>query len=480
MSAAATRQVLIVPEVKVRFWSTGVIVLVDVLALEAALLLACFARIHLQAIFPIALGTAQFQGIALGLLTLPLVYYLLGLYPGFAMGAVERLRARVSATGSVFILLLTWNYVFQDRQWSRGVLVLTFLFAGLLVPALEIPTRKFLLSRGVFGLPVLLLGAGETGELVAKRLQKKRDLGLLPLGILDDDPAKWGTQIHGVSVLGPISAAHTFAGRVPMAIIAMPNLGRERLTELIQGLCFPHIVIIPNWFDVQSLWITSRDFGGILGLDVKKNLLVTSNWITKRVLDYAIAIPLFLLSVPFVAICAGWIKLISPGPAFFRQQREGKGGRPITVLKLRTMYPDAECVLPEHLESHPEDKATWLRCYKLKHDPRVLPVIGWFLRKYSLDELPQLWNVLCGDMSLVGPRPLPYYHLNSFSGAFLHLRKSVMPGVTGLWQVSERSDGDLSVQEMEDTYYIRNWSLWLDLYILLRTVKTLLIPNGAY
>jgi lipopolysaccharide/colanic/teichoic acid biosynthesis glycosyltransferase len=219
---------------------------------------------------------------------------------------------------------------------------------------------------------------------------------------------------------------------------------------------------------------------GILDLNVRKHIPVTSNWITKRILDYAIATALFLVSIPFLAVCAAWIKAVSPGPAFFRQQREGKDGKPITVMKLRTMYPNAELVLLEHLESHPEDKEGWLRCYKLKHDPRVLPVIGAFLRRYSLDELPQLWNVLRGDMSLVGPRPLPSYHLSSFSEAFLQLRRSVMPGVTGLWQVSARSDGDLSVQEREDTYYIRNWSLWLDFYILLRTIKTLVIPNGAY
>ena len=144
------------------------------------------------------------------------------------------------------------------------------------------------------------------------------------------------------------------------------------------------------------------------------------------------------------------------------------------------MYTDAEHVLEQYLDAHPDEKAGWLRYYKLKKDPRVLPGIGWFLRRSSLDELPQLWNILCGDMSLVGPRPFPYYHLDSFPPAFRGLRKSVTPGLTGLWQVSERSDGDLDVQEAQDTYYIRNWSLWLDFYILLRTIQTVITPNGAY
>lgn len=480
MSAAAAEQIIAVPETKQRSWANAGFVLIDLLALELALFLACLARLSFRTFFPIALGEAQYAGLALGVLILPLAYYWAGLYPGYGVGAVQRLRARTYSTLFVFLILLTWNYLFEDRQWSRGVLLFTLVFALVIPPAIEAVVRKRLISRGICGEPVVILGAGKTGSLVAQTLLRQTDLGFVPIAMLDDDRQKLGAVIEGVRVLGPLSSIRAFAGRAKVVLVAIPGMDRNRLSALVQNLSFPHIIIIPDLFGIQSLWITSRDLGGVLGLEVRKNLLISSNRALKRILDLTIAVPLFIATAPFVAACALWIKLSSPGPAFFLQEREGQGERRIRIYKLRTMYVDAERLLKEHLSTHPEDQANWREFYKLKKDPRILPGIGWFLRRYSLDELPQLWNVIRGDMSLVGPRPFPYYHLDNFSESFRALRTSVMPGLTGLWQVSERSDGNLKVQEAEDTYYIRNWSLWLDVYILLRTFPRFLSPKGAY
>ena len=480
MSAATAQPGITVANIKRRSWATASLVFVDVLALEFSLLLGCLVRLFLHSIFPIALNAPQYQGLALGVLTLPLAYGWVGLYPGYGMSAVQRIRSRVYATATIFVVLLLWNYTLYDGQWSRGVLILTMFFALVLAPALESPLRRALIKSGICGVPVVVLGAGRTGALVAKTLLKERDLGFVLAAMLDDDPNKWGTYVHGVPVLGPLSAADAFVGRAKVALIAIPRMQRERLSELVESLSFPNVIVVPDLFGIQSLWITSRDIGGVLGLELKKNLLVPSNRLLKRALDLLLSVPAFLLSLPLLALFAGWIKIVSPGSPFFVQKRQGKAGKTINIYKLRTMYPDAEKLLAEHLDADPSARADWLRYYKLKKDPRVLPGIGWFLRRYSLDELPQLWNVLRGEMSLVGPRPFPAYHVASFPETFRTLRSSVMPGITGLWQVSARSNGDLEVQQAEDTYYIRNWSIWLDIYILLRTLLSVFVTNGAY
>jgi len=281
-------------------------------------------------------------------------------------------------------------------------------------------------------------------------------------------------------VAGPLGLAPDFERRAEAAIVALADLGKDDLPGLLQELNFPRVIVIPDLTGVASLWVTARDFGGCLGLEIKKNLLIGRNHKLKRLMDYAVGLPLFIGTLPLVAAAAVWIKLASRGPVFYRQMREGFDGRRIPVWKLRTMYVDGDRLLEEWLESHPEDRQEWTRYFKLRHDPRVLPVIGRLLRRTSLDELPQLWTVLKGEMSLVGPRPFPYYHLEQLPPEFRTLRTRVLPGLTGLWQVSARSEGDVKVQEALDTYYIRNWSPWLDLYILARTVAAVLMARGAY
>jgi lipopolysaccharide/colanic/teichoic acid biosynthesis glycosyltransferase len=186
------------------------------------------------------------------------------------------------------------------------------------------------------------------------------------------------------------------------------------------------------------------------------------------------------LALPIIAAMTIAIKVIDPGPAFYTQRRIGQNGRQIPVFKIRSMYVDAEQRLEEYLSANPAARDEWQRFFKLKDDPRVLPGIGKFIRRNSLDELPQLLNVMRGDMSIVGPRPFPSYHLDSFDPQFNRERRSVPPGLTGLWQVTSRSNGDLAIQQTQDLFYIRNWSVWLDLYVLLQTPLAVFSRKGAH
>ena len=200
--------------------------------------------------------------------------------------------------------------------------------------------------------------------------------------------------------------------------------------------------------------------------------------VLKRVLDCMFCIPLLVLSIPVIALAAISVKLVSAGPAFYSHERIGMRGVRFCMVKLRTMYSDADARLRDHLETVPAARAEWARYVKLKNDPRLLPVVGPLLRKTSIDELPQLWNVLRGDMSLVGPRPFSDNDLPHYDRGFLAFRETIRPGITGLWQIYARG-GDVKSKETLDSYYLRNWSIWLDLFILLRTPSALLKTESA-
>ena len=465
---------------KERRWVAWSLLLGDVAALQVALVLAYFVRHTFIGWWPVHLGLAQYRALAMGILLIPAGYQMAGLYPGYGLGPVEKLRGRLKVTFAVFGGLVTWDYLVQHGALSRGVLLVNMVFALLLPPLFESAMVWLLVRTRHWGTPVVVLGATRTGVDLVERLRRQKHLGLIPVAVLDDDYAEPDHEHPDVPVVGPLSMASWYRDRVHTAVVAMPRMGQARLARLLEELSFPRVVVIPDFSDLQSQWITPLDIGGTLGLELKRNLLLKQNRVVKRLLDYVLVVPLFLFSLPIIGLLALWIKKVSPGSAFYAQAREGYDGRTIRVWKLRTMYANAEQVLERHLDENPEAREEWVRFFKLKKDPRILPGVGHILRKTSLDELPQLWNVLKGEMSLVGPRPFPAYHLESFDGEFRRLRRRVLPGVTGLWQVSERSNGDLDVQQSLDTYYIRNWSIWQDIYLLVTTLRAVLLSRGAY
>ncbi len=462
-------------------WATSLALLT---ADIVAIFLARAAAVMLWNWFRPAIGLANFLGFWESLGLFVATYAALGLYGSGAFGAVEELRRAV--TGATFVCLaLTASLFFLQHTGphSRGLLILSGGFTAAAVPLVRSLARQLFARQNWWGVPVIVLGAGAEAGALIERLRRHPEMGLRPVASLGDEQSIEG-DCAGVPVAGPLSMARALAAalKVHYALVAMPEVAREDLLWMLDdwGTVFRHVILIPDLFGIASLWVSARDLSGVLGLELRQNLLVPLNRWTKRAVDIAGALILGILMLPFLAAAAIWIKLASRGSVIYRQEREGEGGCSLWMPKLRTMHMDAEALLMRVLSSSPEARAEWSRHFKLRKDPRVLPGVGPFLRRTSLDELPQLWSVLKGDMSLVGPRPFPRYHLEGFGPRFRALRNRVKPGLTGLWQVADRADGDLEVQEALDTYYIRNWSLWLDLYILARTVRAVLFPRGAY
>jgi len=458
------------------------------LTLAGADMLAVFAAraaaLWLWRLIHPVVGLPNFPGAWESLALFAATYAWLGLYKGAGVGPIEELRR--AAMGTAFVcLLLTASLFFLQRAgpYSRGLVILSGLLTAAAVPLARALARHLFARRRWWGAPVLVLGAGETARILIERLCQHPEMGFKPVACLDDDCGA-RAECGGIPVAGPLSMARDVAKSLGIrhALVAMPRIGPRDLVWMLDhwGSIFRHVVLIPDLLGIASLWVSARDLSGLLGLELRQNLLIPLNRWAKRALDITAAVLLAIAALPVMAAAAIWIRMASGGSVLYCQEREGESGRPLSVPKLRTMYSDAETVLMRVLSESPEIRAEWKCRFKLKKDPRILPGVGRFLRKTSLDELPQLWSVLKGEMSLVGPRPFPRYHLEAFSPRFRALRNRVKPGMTGLWQVSDRADGDLAVQEALDTYYIRNWSPWLDLYILARTVTAVLFPKGAY
>jgi Undecaprenyl-phosphate galactose phosphotransferase WbaP len=411
-----------------------------------------------------------------------LAYARNGLYPGFGLGGIQILRRYSFGTSQVFVLLAALDFVFKlPPVYSR----MTFALAWLLALAL-VPLGRLLVSLAVrrwtwWGEPCLVLGTGEVARQTVASLQSALTLGYRPVAVLSrpGDPPQ--ESVHGVPVLGTVEQAESLARQgVGIAILVDGRETRWTPHDLahLQTL-FRHVLWVhqPGEAPVEGLQI--RNLGAVFGVEYVNQLLVHRNQVVKRIVDLVVGTLLAVVTLPLLLLCMLAVKLSSRGPVFYSHVREGLGGRLIRVWKLRTMYPDAEQRLEQTIADDPDLRQEWERRFKLASDPRIVPGVGRFLRRFSLDELPQLWQVVVGTMSLVGPRPFPRYHLSRFDPAILELRRRVRPGVTGLWQVKVRSTADLDLQQSHDAYYIRNWSLWMDAYVLGRTLGAVLSSRGA-
>jgi Undecaprenyl-phosphate galactose phosphotransferase WbaP len=327
----------------------------------------------------------------------------------------------------------------------------------------------------------VIYGGSATGRLVIERLLNSKKMGYIPALILDDN-SETGDEFMGVPIIHDTRIGPELVKRfnIKMAIVAMPELERGELARLLNYSVssFRYNVLIPDFFGITNIWISIRDFDGILGFATRRSLSMVWNLGIKRLMDLTMAIPGGILILPFFLLISLLVKLSSPGPVFYTHIRLGQNGKPIKVYKFRSMVLDADERLKQLIESDPAIKKEWDINFKLHNDPRITG-IGKLLRRTSLDELPQIINILKGEMSFVGPRPIVEEEIERYGEDYKRIF-SVKPGLTGLWQVSGRSDTDYGSRVAYDTYYLQSWSVWLDIWVLLKTVGVVIKGKGAY
>jgi len=459
------------------FASVAILLLSDSFAIILALLIASLLRNVFLHTWQDPIWTTIFAALVLVLCGLMSS----GLYPGATINPVEELeRSTLSITLGFFALWST-TFLLRDLSNSRLVYVLGYLLTALFVPLSRGITRSTFASQGWWGCSAAIIGYGATGRTIHNSLRKQPGFGLKPVLILDDDPQKLSglsPDIHS----GPLSLCLEVAGQqhISYGILCMPGVSREKLLEIVNRYehCFGRLIIIPNLIGMTSLGICAREVGGVIGLEMTRSLLRPSARVAKRLLDVALT----LLFAPFIAfviaISAVLVKLEDRGPAFYASPRIGRGGKVFHTWKLRSMMQNGDDILQDYLAADPAEAESWRVNQKVHNDPRVTR-IGRLLRKTSIDELPQLWNVLIGDMSIVGPRPILESQIAMYGPDF-EWYKQVRPGLTGLWQISGRNHLSFAERVMLDKYVVQNWSVWLDLYILGRTTNVVLNAEGAY
>jgi lipopolysaccharide/colanic/teichoic acid biosynthesis glycosyltransferase len=473
-------------------------------------LLVANDRLSLAAVF----GLAAVVPLCLG------AFWATRLYSVTPPSPPDEIRNTVASIAFVFVgcwvvAMLTRRqsfYAFSHEGWVIGLVT-----SALLVPTLRGILRSRLAKRPWWGQPVVVFGAGKVGRAVVTMLQARPQLGLKPVAILDDNPSRQGTvraawgendiviepvherqdedaespsersaleqfsEVEGVPIVGGLELAPALSQRLALktAVLAMPEMDAATMLGVIERFAdgYTNVLVIPDLFNLTHFGAPTRYLGGALGIEVQRQLLLRGPRAAKRAMDLALTSVGLVLILPLLALFSIIIKLDSKGPVFHRQKRLGQDGIRFAALKFRTMFADADARLGEILAKNPALRAEYEQFHKLSSDPRVTRV-GRVLRKYSLDELPQLWNVLVGEMSLVGPRPYLEREIPDMEQKEAIILR-VKPGITGIWQVTWRNESTFEQRLQLDVEYVRNWSPWLDLYVLARTVPVVLGGTGT-
>lgn len=389
-----------------------------------------------------------------------------------------------------FAFLMVAAIMFLNKigsEFSRIVIVLTYLFTLFILPLGRYLGKLTLIKLGLWGKPVIIMGASRTGELLASGIIKDPYLGYKIHGFLDDDPAIKQVVVDGsiIPVIGTFDEAVSISRTmgIDRVMIAAPGMEGPKLVALVNHLqsSIRSVIVVPDLFGIPVLDCNVEYFFNerLLAFRTNNNLVNPISMASKRVFDLLMGSVFFLLSLPIMLVLVILIRLDSPGSAIYSQKRLGRNGQVFRCYKLRSMYVESKQILNDHLSNNPDAQDEWDQYAKLRgDDPRVTRV-GRCIRRLSLDELPQIINALQGHMSLVGPRPYMPSELERMNG-YEKIILSARPGLTGLWQVNGRNEIDFEGRLQMDDWYVHNWSHWLDISIIFRTIPAMARRDGAY
>ena len=453
----------------------------DYAALAVAGLLAVYLRNCIMTYNTFRLSMAYL------FLWLPMVFMFFIFYSGLygrrmlIYRMVERLFFACLEGAVLSIILMFFAQV--SGQVSRFFVLAYVVIAFVLLAIIRVILSKAMKKVKAFQIPVLIVGAGQTAELVVRQILHDSGMRYRVVGFLEDrHPVD--TMLHGFPVLGGFGNMEEVIQEtgVHTVLIAAPGLPQDDLSSLIyraQSLV-KQVDVIPNLVAVPMSNVTAESFfdAKIMVLHIRNNLASPWNQMLKRLYDIVLSFIGIVILLPFFLILGILIKIDSPGPCIYKRWVVGKNKHKFGFYKFRTMCINADEVLRDLLNSNQEAREEFNKYYKLRDDPRITR-LGKFLRKTSLDELPQLFNVLLGQMSLIGPRPITENEVPRY-GNYIYEYFKVRPGISGLWQVSGRSNIDYQERVQMDTWYVHNWSVWLDMVLLWRTVAVVVKHKGAY
>lgn len=472
---------------RLRRWLPWLMAASDLVLINVAFAIAFWMRYRLQwfrAVDPAFNTTFRTYIPLAALLTglLLIAYRGAGLYnPRRMRSWGDEMRAIVNATATGVVALVFIVFFARPLVYSRliffyaAIAIIVLLGISRLVKARVLARLR---RRGQAVDRVLIVGAGEVGRTVMRNLVAQPELGYQVVGFVDDNPDKAHTDIGRFRALGGVDNLPRLLEQeaIDEVIIALPWQAHRKIIRLVNECQRADVQarIVPDLFQMSLSQVDVDDINGIPLIGIREVKLSGMNLALKRIADVVVSVLALALAWPLMLLIALIIRLDSPGPILFRQERIGKGGKPFTMHKFRSMVEGAEAEQEMLIQTVHVDG----RRFKLKDDPRVTRV-GRFLRRTSLDELPQFFNVLRGEMSLVGPRPALPAEVSQYQ-EWHKRRLEIVPGLTGLWQVSGRSEIPFDEMVLLDIYYIENWSLGLDLRILLQTIPRVIFGEGAY